>query len=196
MYCVGLTGTIASGKSLAIDYFHSKGIDTISADKIAKSLTQKGSPVLKRIIAHFGSDYLLTHGELDRRQLREHIIKHPNDKHWLEQLLHPLIRQDIESAIKGCKSPYCVIEIPLLLDRKPYPYLNRVLLITAERSVQIQRLMMRDQCTASEASAFIDCQENNNTRRAIADDVIVNTGTVDVFYEQLEKLHLYYLKKP
>ena len=193
MYCIGLTGTIASGKSLAMDYFKSKGIDTLNADVIARELTQKGSPALKAIIQYFGHDFLTLNGDLDRRKLRNHIVTHPEKRQWLEQLLHPMIRQQLESALTHCKSPYCVIEIPLLLDRATYPYLNRVLLITSESQQQIQRLMARDNCSETEATLLLCHQETNNHREALADDIVLNTGSVDELNRRLDELHYNYL---
>lgn len=193
MYCIGLTGTIASGKSLAIDYFKSQGIDTLNADVIARELTQKGSPALAEISRYFGTSFLTSNNDLDRRKLRNHIVAHPKDKQWLEQLLHPMIRQRIESAITQCKSSYCVIEIPLLLDRTPYPYLNRVLLITSTPRQQIQRLMARDHCSETEAKALLAHQETNNHRAALADDILLNAGSIDELNCKLNKLHQNYL---
>jgi dephospho-CoA kinase len=195
MYCIGLTGTIASGKSLAIDYFKSQGIDTLNADVIARELTQNGSPALAEISRYFGKDFLTSNGDLNRRKLRSHIVAHPEDRQWLEQLLHPMIRQHIESAIAHCKSPYCVIEIPLLLDRTPYPYLNRVLLITSEPHQQIQRLMARDHCSETEAKALLAHQETNNHRAELADDIVLNTGSVDELNDKLDELHHNYLQE-
>lgn len=194
MYCIGLTGTIASGKSRAVDYFKSQGIDTLSADVISKELTQKNTPALMQIHQHFGQDFFFANGDLDRRKLRQQIITHPEDKQWLEQLLHPMIRQQIESAITHCNSPYCVIEIPLLLDRTHYPYLARVLLITSEPPQQIQRIMKRDHCSEIEAKVLLAHQETNNVRAAIADDIIINTGSIDEFNHQLSRLHQKYLR--
>ncbi len=195
MYCIGLTGTIASGKSLAINYFKSQGIDTLNADVIARELTQKGSQALTDISQHFGQDFLTSDGELNRRKLRSHILAYPDDRQWLEQLLHPMIRQRIEAAITHCKSPYCVIEIPLLLDKTPYPYLNRVLLITSEPQQQIQRLMARDNCSETEAKALLAHQETNNHRAALADDIVLNTGSVDELNRKLSELHQNYLQE-
>lgn len=76
MYCVGLTGTVASGKSTAIAYFQHLGIDTLNADIIAKELTNKGSPALAKIAKHFGNSLLTPSGELNRRLLRNRIMDH------------------------------------------------------------------------------------------------------------------------
>ena len=193
MYCIGLTGTIASGKSAAIAYFKTLGIDTLSADDIAKQLTCKNSPAFTEICQHFGSNILTADGDINRRQLRNHIMNHPIDRLWLENLLHPLIRQRIELSITQCHGPYCVIEIPLLNNRKTFPYLNRVLLITSEPQQQIARLMARDNCLEAEAKALLEHQKSNNNREALADDILLNSGSIDAFHNALNALHHRYL---
>jgi dephospho-CoA kinase len=193
MYCIGLTGTVASGKSAAIKFFKSQGIETISADEIAKQLTQKNTPALKDIADYFGQYILDAQGELKRRELRCHILTNTKDRRWLEAYLHPKIRQQIEYDITQCKSPYCVIEIPLLLNRSHYPYLNRVLLITAPPKHQIERLMARDKCTEAEAVTLLEYQEKTNHRAALADDIIENNDSIEQFNLKLAALHQQYL---
>lgn len=193
MYCIGLTGTVASGKSTAIAYFKELGIDTLSADTIARQLTEKNSPALLEITHHFGNNILTADGELNRAQLRQHIMNHQKDRLWLENLLHPMIRKQIKLGISACTSPYCVIEIPLLADRKTYPYLNRVLLITSNNKQQIQRLMTRDNCSEADAIKLLTHQDNTYKHHELADDVICNDGLVSNFREQLFKLHQSFL---
>ncbi len=195
MYCIGLTGTIASGKSTAIDFFRTKGIDTLNADDIARQLTQKDTPALAEIGQYFGDDILTPNGELNRRLLRNHIMHHPESRHWLERLLHPQIRQKIELSISKCHSPYCIIEIPLLTDRSAYPYLQRVLLITALSQQQIERLIKRDHCSENEALALLTHQESNNNRATLADDIVFNNGSIDELHQKLNQLHQQYLKE-
>jgi len=192
-YCIGLTGTVASGKSAAIAYFKTLEIDTFSADDIARQLTQKGMPSLIQIAQHFGQDILTKQGELERRKLRHYILQHPTERLWLENLLHPLIRQEIEIRVKQCQSPYCVIEIPLLDSRINYPYINRILLITAEYQQQINRLMARDHCTQAEAATLLSHQKNTNKHSQIADDILLNSGSLVSFHQELNMLHQHYL---
>lgn len=195
MYCIGLTGTVASGKSAAIQFFKSLGIETISADDIAKQLTQKNTSTLKDIAEYFGQDILDEQGELKRRELRRHIINNTGDRLWLEAYLHPKIRQEIERQVSQCKSPYCVVEIPLLVNRSDYPYLNRVLLISASQNHQIERLMTRDQCTKTDAISLLQYQEKTNNRATFADDIVENDGTIDQFHLELAALHQLYLNQ-
>src|SRR3990167_3520316 len=115
MYCVGLTGTIASGKTTALNYFSKLCVATLSADIIAREITQTNPAVIKAIHHYFGSCVFLPSGELNRRALRTLIFSDPIKRQWLEKLLHPLIQQNIQEAIQQVMTPYCVIEIPLLL---------------------------------------------------------------------------------
>ena len=195
MYCVGLTGSIASGKSTVATHFAALGIDVMSADKIARELVEPNQPALQQIIGHFGPSVLTPEGELNRRYLREHIINHPADRVWLEQCLHPLIRGRIQQAIQTCTSPYCIIEIPLLTDRTLYPYLNRVLLIEGVRESQITRLMKRDNSSREHAIAMLaTTQADEQRRQAIADDKVINNGSLDALHEKINALHVRYLQ--
>ncbi len=195
MYCVGLTGSIASGKSTVAARFAALGMDVISADEIARALVKPGQPALQQIIDHFGTSVLTPTGELNRRYLREHILKHAADRVWLEQCLHPLIRECIQHAIQACKSPYCIIEIPLLTDRTLYPYLNRVLLVEGVRASQIARLMQRDHHSREQALAMLaTTQADEPTRQAMADDRVLNDGSVDALHEKIDTLHAQYLR--
>jgi len=195
MYCIGLTGTIASGKSTVAAHFAKLGIDVINADHIARALVEPDQPAFQQILHHFGKSVLTADGNLNRRHLRELIVNHANERLWLENLLHPLIREQIQHDIGHCKSPYCVIEIPLLTDKSSYPYLNRVLLVTANAEQQVTRLMARDHSSREQASALLaTTRADVDKRRAIADDVLINDGTVKALQNKVALLHRQYLK--
>lgn len=194
MFCVGLTGNIASGKSTAAAFFAALGIEVISADSIARHLTQPGEPAFEQIIDHFGQTFKTESGDLDRRKLRELIFNHPKEKEWLESLLHPLIRKTIADQIKRCQSPYCMIEIPLLPNKKDYPYLDRILFIQANSTLQIQRLMARDNTTHQEALSILSTQANESKHLAVADDILVNHGSEADLKHHVSVLHQRYLE--
>ena len=193
-YCIGLTGSIASGKSTVAACFAALGVDVISADAIAKALVEPGQPALQQIIEHFGEEVLTPQGELNRRDLRERIVKQPVERAWLEACLHQLSRQQIQHDIHQCKPPYCIIEIPLLTDRLHYPYLNRVLLVQGVRETQITRLIARDHQTREQACALLaTTHQDEDKRQAIADDKIMNNGSMDALREKVSVLHAQYL---
>lgn len=193
-FCVGLTGTIASGKTTASQEFSKLGVAVINADVIARQLTSKGAPALKSIIDHFGTAYLLPNGELNRKALRLRIFEHPEEKKWLEQLLHPLIRQALMHHAKQVTSLYCIIEIPLLTHHEDYPYLHRVLLIDVPAELAIERVMQRDACDRNHALSILNQQPDRTCRLALADDIIDNSAGLEALQAQVIQLHQKYLK--
>lgn len=193
MYCVGLTGSIASGKSTVAALFAQLGVDLIDADHIAKQLTSKDQPALLEIITHFGPKFLDTEGHLHRRLLRDYIFKYPQERAWLEQLLHPLIRQAIATRLKVTVKWYFMLEIPLLFDRKDYPYLDRVLVVLSEPATQIQRVMQRDQHSESQAKTILQTQASAEAYRNLADDILINNGSIGELEEGVLRLHQQYL---
>lgn len=192
MYCVGLTGNIASGKSTVATYFAALGIDVISADNIAKELTRKAKPAFKAIHSHFGDAVLTITGELDRRYLRQIIFQNPTERIWLENQLHPLIRIQIENLTQAVTSPYCIIEIPLLRDRELYPYLNRILLVEAKPEQQIERLTTRDNCSKEDTLAILATQADKGMLHELADDVLENTGSLKELQKKVMQWHKIY----
>jgi dephospho-CoA kinase len=193
IYCVGLTGNIASGKTTVAEIFSELGIDVFNADKIARELSAKNTPAYNKIVHHFGTVIVQENKELNRSALREIIFNNPDERQWLEQLLHPLIRQQLELQIKSCTTPYCVVEIPLLIDKKHYPYLKKILLISAPLDIQIGRVMKRDQCTKEQALAILSAQPDMNLRILNADDVIVNDSGFEPLKRAITDMHFKYL---
>lgn len=183
MLCIGLTGTIASGKSTVAKIFNKLGAAVISADKISKELTDDNSEVLNAIAKKFGKQILDKSGKLKRPQLREKIFNDKAAQKWLEDLLHPLIRDKIKEAVSDRKDILTIVEIPLLKDRKPYPYLDHVLLVTADPNTQTQRIMQRDNCNEKQAKKILDAQPSSETYQSVADTVLHN----DACFEELEK---------
>jgi dephospho-CoA kinase len=194
MYCIGLTGNIASGKSTINQLFKELGVTVISADYAARELTNIHQPALKAIKEHFGLEIINNSGELNRPALREKIFSNPEQRIWLERLLHPLIRQYIRDKIQESDSPYTLVEIPLLNDRAAYPYLNRVLLVIANSQEQIERVMARDHCSRKHAEAILAIQSNEETKRKFADDIIYNDGSLKDLTKKIEILHHQYLQ--
>ncbi|KTD53130.1 dephospho-CoA kinase [Legionella santicrucis] len=194
VYCVGLTGDIASGKTTVATLFSQLGIEVISADKISRELTQKDQYIYKKIVAHYGTKILNSDKDLNRSQLREIIFSNPKEREWLEHLLHPLIRQEIKEKVASCTTPYCIVEIPLLITKHNYPYINRVLLITTPTETQISRVMQRDKCSKEHAHAILSAQPNRNLRLKNADDVVVNDLGIEDLTTTVNNLHRQYLQ--
>lgn len=195
MFCVGLTGTIGSGKSSALAFFQSLGVSVLSADKIARALTARDGKAYALIKDHFGDVVLNEASEINRAALKKIIFENKEERLWLEGLLHPLIREEIEAQMKkveaeGC-APYCVIEIPLLTrdSIRDYPYLDRVLVIQVDRGIQIQRVIQRDHCDAESALKIIQAQVGPAHLQGLADDLVLNNASVEELREKIADLH-------
>lgn len=192
MFCIGLTGNMGVGKSTVRAIFESFQIPTIDADHIAKSLTQPGEAALFAIQAHFGDD-LIQEGQLNRQALRERIFKAPKEKKWLEELLHPLIRKAILEKLQDLEGPYCIIEIPLLLKLSDYPYLQRILLVLSPLDEQLRRIEKRDRTPPANILSILEKQPSVAERKALADDILCNDGTLDKLKAEVGLLHKKYL---
>ena len=193
MYCIGLTGNIATGKTAALQCFADFGITIISADAIAKNITQSDTVVLHAIREYFGPGVFMPSGELDRRALRKIVFNDQEKRLWLEKLLHPRIKAQIQVEIAQAKPPYCVIEIPLLFKRKDFSYINRVLLLTTDKATQLSRIINRDHCTEKEANDIINTQPSEESRKKIADDVLNNNESNELLRDSIYKLHNQYV---
>lgn len=194
VYCIGLTGDIASGKSTVATLFSQLGIEVIQSDKISRELTQKDQSVYQKILERYGTKILNPDKELDRRQLRELIFSNSKEREWLEHLLHPLVRQEIKRRVSMSATPYCVVEIPLLITKKNYPYIDRVLLIAASIQTQIARIMERDQCSKEQAHTILSIQPKMSLRLKNANDVLINDSGIDELTTKVNNLHHNYLK--
>ncbi len=182
---IGLIGGIASGKSLASQFFHNLGIEVIDADAIARDVVKQGRPILMKIAEHFGTDVLDAEGKLNRARLRELIFANPKERLWLEHLMHPVIRQKIDAAIDSAQGPYCIVAIPLLKRREDYPKLTYILMLDLPQEEQIKRLMVRDQISQTMAEKILAAQPTRETRLTLADEIIENKGTPEILQQKI-----------
>ncbi|MEW7865681.1 dephospho-CoA kinase [Aeromonas diversa] len=194
MYIVALTGGIGSGKTTVANRFAALGIDIIDADLVARQVVEPGSLALSAIAAHFGSDILDEKRVLNRRVLRERIFANPDEKAWLNALLHPLIREEMMRQCQQATSPYCLLVVPLLVENRLTGLGQRVLVIDVDEAVQIERTCQRDQISQQQAEAILASQANRDERLAVADDVIVNQDRSEAELEhEILTLHQQYL---
>ena len=192
-YVVGVTGGIGSGKTTVTDTFAAYGIDVIDADVIARDVVAKGSPALQAIHEHFGAEVIHTDGTLDRPALRQRVFADESEKNWLNQLLHPLIREGIEARLQAAASPYCLLSAPLLLENKLTYLCDRVLVVDVSEATQIKRTMDRDDNDEQQVRAIMQAQIKRAERLAAADDIIDNDGPVTDIENQARALHQQYL---
>ncbi len=176
-YVVALTGGIGSGKTTVANRFSELGVPVIDADVIARDVVAPGSAALQQIVAHFGAQALLPEGSLDRRWLRQRIFAEPQLKTWLNNLLHPLIQQRTQEMIAAVTTDWCLWVVPLLVENNLHLKADRVLVIDVDEETQISRTMARDRISRQQAEAILTAQASRQSRLAVADDIIDNTGT-------------------
>lgn len=195
MFCIGITGGIGSGKSTVVNLFKTLGVDIIDSDTISRKLVEQNQPAYERIVERFSRSILDEQKNIDRRKLRQIIFESASEKTWLESLLHPLIRQEIKKQSETLQSPYIIIDIPLLIHRKDFPYLNRILVIDCPETLQIKRVIQRDNISKKAATQIIKAQISRQQRNALADDIIFNDfDDINKLEEAVQHLHTKYLK--
>ena len=191
---VGLTGGIGSGKTTVANMFHDLGVELIDADIIAREVVEPASFALGKIKQHFGDDFIQTDGYLDRTKLRHKIFNSEKDKEWLNNLLHPLIRESILSKISQSSGQYCILVAPLLFENKLTQYVNRTLVVDVTESIQIERTVKRDNSNSHIIEKIIESQISRNERLKLADDIIDNSNTdLSLIAKKVDELHRLYL---
>lgn len=186
---IGLTGGIASGKTAAADRFAAKGVQIFDADVIARQVVEPGEPALLAVIERFGPDVLSADGQLDRAKLRTRVFADPTARKDLEALLHPRIRERMESLIRTCDTPYCIAAIPLLVEAGQRDLVDRILVVDVPESLQLSRVMGRDGGSEANAQAILRSQASREQRLAVADFVISNDASLQALERQVEHLH-------
>lgn len=194
-YTIGLTGGIGCGKTTVSDMFSQLGAGIVDADIVAREVVEPGTHALESIRTKFGRDILSPDGYLDRQALRSIVFS--NDEHlkWLNKLLHPLIRQSIESRIANCKKQYCILVAPLLIENKLLHLVDRVLVIDIDEALQLERTSQRDPSSIEEIKRIISKQSSRSERLEKADDVLDNNSSdIEILRANVEKLHQKYIE--
>lgn len=195
MFVVGLTGGIGSGKSAVSHQFEALGITIIDADVVAREVVEPGETALVQIAERFGDDILLESGSLDRAKLRQIVFEAPKQRDWLEQLLHPLIRERIMDQLENSGSGYAILSSPLLLETDQHLLVNHILVVDVPVETQIKRTMARDNNSEEQVRAIIAAQMDREERRSRADKLIDNSGNEADLKAVVEQLHQSFLKQ-
>lgn len=195
MFVLGVTGGIGSGKTAATNRFASHGITVVDADLIARQAVAAGSPALEAIVTHFGRSILLINGELDRKALRKIVFSNIQEKEWLENHLHPIIREKTLEEIKKSNSAYTILSAPLLLEKNLEFLTDRILVIDCSEAIQIDRTCRRDNSSIEAIQKIMQQQLSRRERKARADDIIVNETTLEDLNKAVDNYHFNLMKK-
>jgi dephospho-CoA kinase len=192
---IGLTGGIGSGKSAAAEEFARLGAEVVDTDEIARELTAPGGAAMPHIKSLFGEAFVAPSGAMDREAMRRRVFGDPAAKQSLEQLLHPLIREESARRIARARAPYVVHVVPLLVESRDYrSRVDRVLVVDCPEELQVERVRARSGLGAAEVRAIMLTQAPRAERLAAADDVIDNGGDRAALGAQVGRLHAKYLE--
>lgn len=193
-WILGLTGGIGSGKTTVANLFAAEGITVVDADAIARELVAPGQPALRQIAAHFGSGVITGAGELDRAALRRLIFADAQHKQWLNQLLHPLIRETLLQRCQEASGDYAILMAPLLFENGLDQAVQRTLCIDVSEQTQIARTCQRDGNSPELVQAIMAAQLGRSERLQRSDDRIDNEGhDFDLLRQRVRELHITYL---
>ena len=191
---IGLTGGIGSGKSAAAALFKELGIDIIDADDLARDSLNFNSKGYKLFVEEFGEKYLKESKDINREILRKDTFKNSDTKLQLENIIHPIVQSGIQAFISNYNSDYCVIVVPLIFETNSSKFYDRILVIDCDVETQISRTSNRDNQTKSEIENIISKQATRKERLSIADEVIVNNGSLDSLKLSVLEIHNKYME--
>ncbi|WOX06397.1 dephospho-CoA kinase [Microbulbifer pacificus] len=195
---MGLTGGIGSGKSAAAARFRSHGVNVVDADRAARVVVEPGRPALAAIAEHFGPTVIQADGSLDRAALRKLVFDDPTERRWLEQLTHPLIREEIVTSLaaspKTHPAPYSILESPLLIESGQSELVQRVCVVDLPEAMQLARASARDSNTLEQIRKIMAAQLARAARCAKADDILDNSGSLESLNAKVDVLHAKYVQ--
>ena len=185
---IGLTGGIATGKSSAARLLEQPhGLPVLDADLYARQALEPGQPATEAVLERFGPGVVSSGGVVDRRALGAIVFNNQDERRWLEQLVHPIVRQRFDQELVQLDTnPAVVLMIPLLFESGLEALCSETWLVDCDESQQLQRLMARDQLNEAEAQARMDAQWPLARKRSLADVLISNRGDAAALNAQLE----------
>ncbi|OYY95870.1 MAG: dephospho-CoA kinase [Hydrogenophilales bacterium 28-61-23] len=200
-FCVGLTGGVGCGKSTVAELFARLGADVIDADAISHELTAPNGAAMAAIVDTFGGEFATQAGALDRTAMRTLVFSDPAARKKLQAILHPLIRAEVVRRLESLRvsnaRSYALLMVPLLVENLAayQPLLDRVVVVDCDESQQLARTAARPGLNVDQAKAILAAQTSNQSRIAIADDLIDNSGELGGLDMQVRRLHALYLKQ-
>ncbi|MFB2836839.1 dephospho-CoA kinase [Floridanema evergladense] len=185
---IGLTGGISTGKTTVSNYLaNTYHLPILDADIYAREAVQIGSPILQKIAQHYGTEILLPDGTLNRQKLGEIVFSSNEERIWLEQQIHPYVRQRFAEAMNQLPSNSTVIlVIPLLFEAKLTNLVTEIWVVFVDEQQQIERLMQRNNLTLEQAKTRINSQMPLAEKCQKADVVLDNSGSLEHLYQQID----------
>ncbi|MEI6443703.1 MAG: dephospho-CoA kinase [Nostocales cyanobacterium ELA583] len=188
---IGLTGGIATGKSTVANYLATTyNLPILDADIYARDAVSVGSPILSQIAEKYGTEIILSDGNLNRAKLGEIIFHQPEERYWVEEVIHPYVRSCFDQAINESSANTLILVIPLLFEANLENLVNQIWVVSCSPQQQQQRLIERNNLTAEQAAARINSQLPIAEKIARADVVLDNCGNLESLLQQIDKVLL------
>ncbi|KZL51700.1 dephospho-CoA kinase [Nodularia spumigena CENA596] len=185
---IGLTGGIATGKTTVANYLASAyNLPVFDADIYARDAVAVGSPILNAIAQRYGEQILLPDGSLNREKLGTIIFAQPDERHWIESLIHPYVVERFEQAIIAkSSSPTLLLVIPLLFEAQMTDLVTEIWVVRCSELQQLQRLIQRNHLTPIQAQARINSQLSLSEKAARANIVLDNSSTLESLLKEID----------
>ncbi|MFZ4403561.1 MAG: dephospho-CoA kinase [Pseudobdellovibrionaceae bacterium] len=182
MKWIGLTGGLATGKSTVAQILRDLGVVVLDADQLAKDITAKGSPGLQEIATHFGTEFILPDGSLDRAKLGQHVFTHPQDLRRLESILHPRIQKqvaDLKKQYSEQGEKRVIYDVPLLFEKNMQDQFDAVIVVASSEALQKQRMQQRNAWDEKHIQARLSAQKPLSEKIKAAQFVVYNDQSLE-----------------
>jgi dephospho-CoA kinase len=191
---VGLTGTIASGKSTAAKLFESYGAFSIDLDLVSRGLLEKGKPAYNQILATFGSSILCDNNDnIDRKKLRNIIFNNEDKRKTLESILHPLIREEEQRIVNSIKAknrhPVIIVHAALLIETDSYKRFDALIVMYNDEANCLERLINRDKIPEELANSMIGAQLPINEKLKYANFILDNSRDIEYLSHEVKRVY-------
>lgn len=185
---IGITGGIASGKSNVCNVIKNEGYQIIDSDKINRDLSLKDEPIYLKIVEKFGTEYLTSDGEIDKKKLAKLIFHDSKAKEELNNISHPIIINEIKRQIDLATDDIIFVEIPLLYEAHLEYLCDKVICVFLNKKTQVERLMQREGIDEDYALEKIHSQMDLYIKKIKADFVVDSKGDFDETKKQVIKI--------
>lgn len=193
MLKVGLTGSIAVGKSFVCDVFREHGCHIIDADRIAREVVSPGTPGLLRITEAFGPEMLLPGGELDRKKLGKIVFEDDGKRQLLNSIIHPLVIEEQDRRLKDLEASdpggIAIVDAALMIESGGYKRFTDLIVVWCEPDIQLRRLIERDRLSEAEAKKRIAAQMPQEEKKRFANYLIDTSG--EFFETRQQTIEIY-----
>jgi len=193
MLTIGLTGSIASGKSTVSTEFEKLGAVIIDADQIARELIHPHRPLWRKIIAYFGGEIQKEDLTIDRAKLGERVFSDEAERAVLNRMIHPEIKKEIDRRLKEIvkerTDALVLVDAALLIETGTFKEMDKIIVVSASKRNQIRRLMDRDGLSVKGAKRRIRAQMSLQEKRKFADYVINTDGSMEEIRGQVRRVH-------